>query len=152
MRILLALVFVALLPPPKEWQSVIDATTTAIRKKDAAALEKLLMSFAEVNATCGLTSPAEKQAEELDKNRAKRVAGAIEDCNIMDWKKAKFVSASGGEPDPKFSKCEKYKPAKSIDLVYDEGELRWTISLEPVVLSGKHLLRMQPRCLSSVKK
>ncbi len=68
MRMALALLFVGLLPPPapKEWQPLIDATTTALRKKDAAGLDKLLMSFAEANAACGITASAAKQAEALD--------------------------------------------------------------------------------------
>jgi len=138
-------------PPPKEWQPLIDAVISALKKQDAPALEKLLMSFVEASAACPNTSPKSKApAEELDKGRAERIAMALKDCNIMDWKAAKFVSASGGEPAP--SKCDNFKPAKIISVLYQEGDLTWTIGLEPVQLNGKRLLLTTPRCLASVTK
>jgi hypothetical protein len=159
MRNLLALLFVGLLPvlpqpakspPPKEWQALVDATTGAIRKNDAVALDKLLMSFVEAGAACSINPAGAKDAEELDKRRPRRIALALEDCNIVDWKAARFVSASGGEPSP--SKCDKFTPAKDISLLYDDGTLMWTVTLEPVVLNGKRLLRTTPHCMSSLKK
>jgi hypothetical protein len=108
------------------------------------------MSYVELTAACSNTPADAKQAEELDKRRSKSAAGALDDCNIMNWKTAKFLSASDGEPSP--TKCDRYKPAKAISLLYDDGPLLWTITLEPAVLKGKRLLRTAPNCLSSVKK
>jgi hypothetical protein len=157
MRILLTLAVLGLLglpadaAPQKEWQPLIDASINALKKKDAAALDKLLVSFAEANAACNNANTLEaKGTEELDKKRPKRIATALQDCSIMDWNAAKFVSASGGEPSP--TKCEKFKPSKVISVVYEEGSLVWTVALEPVVLNGKHLLLGPPRCISSMKK
>jgi hypothetical protein len=156
MRYLLSFLFVVLVPSPsdnppaKEWQPLIDATTSAIRKKDAPALGGLLMSYVELAAACSNTAADAKQAEEHDRRRPKSAAGALDDCNIMNWKTAKFVSASGGEPSP--SKCDRYKPAKAISLLYDDAPLMWTITLEPAVLNGKQLLQTAPNCLSSMKK
>ena len=159
MRTILALVIAALVPllpppadnpPPKEWQPLIDATTSAIRKKDAAALQKLVMSYAELNATCSKDPAGRKEAEDMDNARSRGIARALQDCNIMNWKTAKFVSASGGEP--AISRCDQYKPVKNISLLYQDGPLMWTITLEPTMLNGKRLLRTQPNCLAGMKK
>lgn len=143
-------------PPPKEWQPVIDSAIVALKNKDAAALDKLLMSFVEAGNSCPSSAPPDVQAkdkadrEQLDKDRSKRISRSLEDCNIMNWKAAKLIGASGGEP--KSSKCEKFKPSKGISVVYDEGPLTWTIWLEPVVLNGKRLLLSPPSCHAGVKK
>ena len=143
-------------PPPKEWQPVIDGAISALKNKDAAALDKLLISFVEAGLACPSSAPPNVQAkdkadrEQLDKDRPKRISRSLEDCTIMNWKAAKLIGASGGEPQG--SKCEKFKPSKGISVLYDEGPLTWTIWLEPVVLNGKHLLLSPPRCLAGMKK
>lgn len=90
-----------------------------------------------------------KEAEELDKKRPRRIAGALDDCSIMNWKAAKFVSASGGESLP--SKCGRFTRATNISLLYEDSDLMWAVTLEPVVLNGKRLIAAPPS-LASVKK
>jgi hypothetical protein len=135
-------------PPPKEWQPLIDGSTGAIKKKDAAALAKHLASWLEFGTACATKAPTAKdlaQAEDMDKQRPDDAARSIRDCSHMDWTKAKFVSAEGGELEP--PTCAKLQFAKAIVLHYTEGTDDWRVTLpSPVILKGKRLLVRAPVC------
>jgi hypothetical protein len=164
MRNALALLVVGLVPaaamgaegrPPKEWQPVIEGAVSALQKKDAAALDKLLVRYVEIYEACGPMTKDPKrekeQAQELDSHRERSVQSAIEDCNLMSWKTAKRLSTTGGAPHNP-GKCDKARWANPITIEYSDVDLDWTITLQPVVLKGKYLLSLAPRCNSSMKK
>jgi len=142
-------------PPPKEWQPVIEATDSAFRNGDAAALAKLLASWVELGTTCATKAPTAQElaeAEAADKQRLEVAASAIRDCRPVDWNKAKLVGAEGGEPEST-RRCEQLQFPKGIVLHYTGGfDFPFTIELSPVLLNGKRLLTTVPRCHTYPKK
>jgi hypothetical protein len=135
-------------PPPKEWQPLIDGSTGAIKKKDAAALTKYLASWLEFGTACATKAPTAKdlaEVQDMEKKRPDDAARSIRDCSLMDWTKARFVRAEGGELEP--PTCARLQFGKAIVLHYTEGTDDWRVTLpSPVILNGKRLLVRAPTC------